>query len=117
MTRLGIRIHWLKRDLKALWYRWRHGIKIGFNDSMLPELGRGKYVDVARKGDYLEIRDHCDEKKPFTIRIIPYQPNHGVMVEYVDSNGRVGWRTHADARKFKEMGLANQEAPQGSKDR
>ncbi len=96
------------RAIRRWWYRFRFGIRIGINHSMLPALGKGKYVDVVRRGDYIEIRDHSNAE-PFTIRLIPYQPNHGVMVEYVNSAGRVGWRTHCSSREFLKMGSSGME--------
>lgn len=97
---LKLEWHLFYCSLRRWWYQTRYGIRISFDGSMLPNLGKGKYVDVIRKGDYIEMHDHCNKEKPYTIRLIPYQPNHGVMVEYVDSKGRCGWRTHMDARSF-----------------
>ena len=108
---LGWKVHFFKCAVRRWWSKTRWGIEIGLNGSMLPDLGTGSYVDVLRRGDCIEIRDHCDKNKPFTIRLIPYAPNHGVMVEYVHADGRVGWRTHCDARKFCEIGMGGQESP------
>jgi hypothetical protein len=111
-----VKLNSLSWKLRSCWYamrRWwsrvRHGITIGFDGSMLPSLGKGKFVDVLRRGDCIEIRDH-HTSSPYVIRLIPYQPNHGVMVEYVDSNGKVGWRTHCDAIAFCKMGFGSMEA-------
>ncbi len=103
-----LRLRWYA--VRRWWSRVRYGIPIGSNGSMLPSLGKGKYVDVLRRGDCIEIRDHCNPSDLFTIRLIPYQPNHGVMVEYVDSKGHVGWRSHCDARMFRKMGICKSES-------
>jgi hypothetical protein len=96
-----IRCYWYA--VRRWWSRVRYGIVIGDHGSMLPSLGKGKYVDVLRRGNCIEIRDHSSTPT-FTIRLIPYQPNHGVMVEYVSSNGKVGWRSYCDAQMFCKMG-------------
>lgn len=98
---LRFQVHWKWCATLRWWYRVRHGIVVGIDGSMLPNLGCGKYVDVFRKGNYIVMHDHCRAEEPYTIRLIPYQPNHGVMVEYVRADGRVGWRTHMDAKAFK----------------
>lgn len=46
---------------------------------MLPQLGKGRYADVVRKGEIIEIKYHTSGNK--MVRLIPYQPNHGVMIE------------------------------------
>jgi len=81
--------------IRRWWYRIRHGIVVSLEGSMLPSLGKGKYVSVFRKGDYIEIHSH-DEwgtqgQSPGVIRLIPYQPNHGVMVECVNADGKTRW--------------------------
>jgi hypothetical protein len=106
----------IRWELRSVWFgvrRWwsfmRYGIRVGENGSMLPCLGRGKYVDVVRRGDCIEMYDHSNKENPFTIRLIPYQPNHGVMVEYISADGQIGWRSHCDSRKFLGMGFGVQE--------
>jgi len=71
---------WMVQDFKRLYYKtfykWNMGLAGG---SLIPKTGKGKYVSVYRKGDIIQIIDEAgiyDE-----IRIIPFQPNHGVMVE------------------------------------
>lgn len=108
-TKLGWKVHFAKSAVRRWWSKVRWGILIDLEHSMLPSLGRGKYVDVVRRGQCIEIRDHHDPAKPFTIRLIPYQPNHGVMVEYVYPDGRTGWRTHCDAKQFCKIGAGMQE--------
>lgn len=93
--------------MRRWWSHFRWGIEIGIHGSMLPKLRKGKCVDVLRRGQCIEIRDHSDKSTPFIIRLIPYQPNHGIMVEYVSTGGTVGWRTHCDSRMFLKMGMLN----------
>jgi hypothetical protein len=75
---------YIKSKLKRLWYKLVYGVRIGLEHSMLPALGKGKYVSVYRKGNYIDI---VNESTHEFIRIIPYQPNHGLMVEKWE-NGR-----------------------------
>lgn len=90
-----------------LWYRRRYGVKIGLgNGTMMPQLGKGKYVSVRRRGALLDI---TDERTGEMIRLIPYQPNHGVMVEFWRA-GNSSWRTHCDFGRFKAMGVQEREA-------
>jgi len=66
---------------------------------MFPNLGKGKYVSVFRKGDFLDI---IDESSKDFIRLIPYQPNHGIMVEYHKANSaESSQRLHMDFNYFK----------------
>lgn len=90
--------------IRRWWSKNRWGIDIGSQGSMLPSLGKGKYVDVLRRGQCIEIRDHSNESDKFIIRLIPYRPNHGVMVEYVNKRGEIGWRVVCDSRQFLKMG-------------
>lgn len=95
------------RDIRCFWYKVRHGIDIMKIGSMLPDTGKGQYVDVFCKGEYIEIVNHSKNScTPYgTIRLIPYRPNHGVMVEYSAPSGRVGWRVHCDYQAFHKMGI------------
>ena len=102
---MSIRSLW--RKIKSTWYEMRWGIKTGsYDDSMLPDLGKGKFVSVEQKGAYIDITSHCDypQVSKGMIRLIPYQPNHGVMVEFHDERGKIRWRTHCDYRTFALMG-------------
>lgn len=88
------------------WYKTFYGVKVGdFNGSMFPQLGTGEFVSVLRNGPYLEITSHVDYPgvKKGTIRLIPSQPNHGFMIEFVDSDGKISSRTHCDYRKLALM--------------
>lgn len=75
---------------------------------MAPKFGRGKFVDVLKRGPFLEITRHhralAPDITPQTIRLVPYAPNHGVMVELWEG-GRCRSRTHCDFDAFKAMGF------------
>ena len=85
---------WLTLDFKKWYYntffKWRMGALGG---TMIPKTGKGKYVSVYRKGDIIQIID--EESIYDEIRIIPYQPNHGIMVERL-KNGKVQERNNLD---------------------
>lgn len=103
INKMKLRWIWLKQDMRRLYYRIFHGIKIdGFSGSILPEFGKGKFVDVLKKGSYIDIVSHTDYPncKKGTIRIIPVQYNHGVMVEFINENGNMEWRGLCDYRRF-----------------
>jgi hypothetical protein len=88
------------------WYKFWYGVKVdGFDGSMFPQLGKGKFVSVLRNGPYLEITAHVDYPgvKKGMIRIIPFQPNHGFMIEFVNPDGTIGNRTHCDYRQLALM--------------
>lgn len=89
----------IKRNLLVYLYKKIYNIEVGgFNGSMLPSFGKGKFVSVYRKGDYIDI---IDEKDGNMIRIIPFQPNHGVMVErYI--NGEKHGVNHLDLNMLME---------------
>src|SRR5438876_6801501 len=108
---MKLRIKRLSWKIRRLYYKCRYGIVIGFpHGTMLPQFGKGKFVSVFRKGNYLEITAHTNRHKSTKgmIRLIPYQPNHGVMVEFV-KDGKVQWRTHCDYDQFYNMGFNSQE--------
>ena len=88
-----------KRKVRVWWYRTRYGIPVNMfgNGSMLPSLGTGKFVSVKRKGDYIDIIRHqtAVANVPIgTIRLIPCDFNHGLMVEWWDGDGNMHGRTH-----------------------
>ena len=97
---------WFSQKIRRFYYDKVHGIKIGIDDSMLPKLGKGKYISVYRKGDYIEIVSEVSGEK---IRLIPYQPNHGVMVEHVYRDGTTGARHHMNFNWFLQELCINQE--------
>lgn len=83
--------------LRRWWSRARWGVPVP--PSMLPMFGTGQFVDVIRRGPYLDIIDH---RSAGMVRLIPYQPNHGVMVEYWQG-GKLHSRTHLDFAGFKKI--------------
>jgi hypothetical protein len=73
---------------------------------MFPIWKTGKYVDVLKhRGGYTVITSHYERvlSKPGTIILIPYQPNHGVMVEYKPADGKGGWRNLLDYDKLYQL--------------
>lgn len=72
-----------KSKIRKFYYKIRHNIDISLDGTILPLLGKGKFISVYRKRDITEIRQ---ENSSNYIRLIPYQPNHGVMVEYWVNN-------------------------------
>jgi hypothetical protein len=95
---------WWKRTFywptKRASHRLRYGVDVP--PSMLAQLGRGKFVDVVQRGPYTEITEH---RTGDMIRMIPFQPNHGFMVELHTADGRVPWRTHLSFDALRKMGI------------
>lgn len=91
------------RKIKYVWIRIKRrvlGLKPG---EMYADFGKGRFVDVTKTLDgRIFIRSHT--KYPFapegTIIVIPYQPNHGVMVEFVNESGKSEWRSHMNYQDF-----------------
>lgn len=112
------RLRRLRHRARKSWYEQRHGIQPG---SMLPALKRGKYVSVLRKGSYIDLipeqPDYFSDGFTFPlgsfIRLIPYQGNHGLMVEYWSSPVTMRWRTHCDIGAFRKMGFEDSEKSGG----
>lgn len=91
---------WLKQDIKRFIYKTFYGFNMStdiHSGTILPDTGKGKYVSVYVKGDIIQIID--EEEIENEIRIIPYQPNHGVMIESL-KNGKVVSRHHLDIRQL-----------------
>jgi hypothetical protein len=85
------------------------GLKQG---EMYPDWGHGKYVDVLKKrGGYTVITSHSERvlSKPGTMILIPYQPNHGVMVEYRPADGKNGFRSVLDYDALYQLFASKQE--------
>jgi len=81
------------RDFRIWWYKARYNIEMGDVDSsMMPTFGEGVFVSVIKKGNIIDI---IDKKYNRFLRIIPYQPNHGFMVE-VWENNKMTRRNHMD---------------------
>lgn len=84
-------ISWIKQDMQRWYYSIIYGWNTGgLNGTHLPLTGKGKYVSVYSKGKIIQIIDESAEYDE--IRIIPYQPNHGVLVETIKNN-KVSSRT------------------------
>lgn len=103
---------WWKRTFywpaMRFWHRLRYGVHTP--PSMLAKTGRGKFVDVIQYGPYFELTEHSSGEM---IRVIPYQPNHGFMVE-LHRDGpdgeHVAWRTHLDFKALRGMGIGERRA-------
>ena len=92
----------LKQDYKKLFYKYIYGWEMGgFNGTLTPYTGKGKYISVYRKGDIIQIKHESgyDDLQFDEIRIIPYQPNHGVMVERW-KDGKMYSRRHLDIQQL-----------------
>lgn len=115
----GLFIANIRFSISYWWYRLRYNIKIGgweWDSTMRPSTGKGNYVDVLVKGPFIDIVDHSSDRHPRgTIRLIPCQPNHGVMVEYLTPSGKVAWRVNCDYTKFYKMGFSAGESLEAPK--
>lgn len=79
-------LKYLKSDLKSIYFKWVHGIQVGFrygkeglDNSMFPNLGKGQFVSVYSKGGIIQMID--EKGKQDEVRLIPLMYNHGVLVE------------------------------------
>ena len=113
MMRWLVSRYGLRYKLKQWYYRvrnrWlsRYGLRVGgFNAGHPPKFGKGKYVSVYKHGPYIDMVN--EGKEDFIVRLIPYQPNHGVFVE-VWRDGQVGSRICVDMRKLAELAEGNRE--------
>jgi len=89
---------WFIRDITIAYYNIRYGMKLGGNFTCIPTLGKGKYVSVYRSGDIVDV---VSETKDEMFRWIPYQENHGFMVEHwID--GKMNSRLHFGIEDMKE---------------
>lgn len=95
----------LYKEISKLYYKLVYKIDISYNKTMFFDLGRGKYVSVLRKGNYIDI---IDEKTKEFIRLIPYQPNHGIMVEYWNKE-KIVFRNHLSISEFKKLNIVTEE--------
>lgn len=90
----------LWRFARKFYYAFVHGVYCEtWKGSMLPNLGKGKFVDVLRKGSLIDI---CDHGSGETIRLVPSQPHHGVMVEWFEANGNMCARSHMSFSDFRK---------------
>jgi len=73
--------------------------------TIMPMPKKGKYVDVTQKGPFIEITQHKSGPNPNgTIRLIPYQSNHGIAVEFYNTEKKMVFRTFASYDDFYRMG-------------
>ncbi len=99
MKQLKNKWNWFKQDIWRWIYKKIYGFQMeGYNGTLLPVTGSGKYVSVYVKGKLTQM---VDEDTGEEIILIPYQPNHGVMVEYW-KDGKMRWRNHLDLNQFKK---------------
>jgi len=95
-------LSWLKQDIKRFIYSKIYGFNMnGFNGTMLPKTGKGKFVSVYSKGQIIQIKSESgyDHLEFDEIRIIPYKENHGVMIERL-TNGVLIERNLLDLNQF-----------------
>ena len=103
----------IRFKIRPFIYKLRTGIETQkYDGSMMPIFQKGEYVSVFKKGNHICIQAHhkfpgCETG---TIRLIPYQPNHGVMIEFVSDQGKIEWRTHCSYKEFYLMGIGRQES-------
>ena len=103
----------LKRKLQHIWYKYIYGVDIhAFNSSLPACFGKGKYVDVLKRGPYIDIINHSNSIAPNgMIRIIPAQYNHGFFIEFHDLNGNIRWRNVITYDQLYNMGVGLGEKP------
>ena len=91
---------WFKQDVKRIIYSKIFKFDMSEYGTMLPSTGKGKFVSVFTKGQIIQIKHESGYELEYDeIRIIPYQPNHGVMVERW-TNGKMRDRYHLDISQF-----------------
>lgn len=90
------RLRMWKNALIIFIYKKLYRIEVGKNGTMAPQLGKGKYKSVYRKYDIIDI---IDEETQNIIRLVPYQPNHGVMIERW-KDGKIYGRCHKSFEDF-----------------
>lgn len=96
-----------KRKLVKLYYKIFYGIKINSNHTHFSKKGKGEFVSVYRKGDYIDIIEEI--KNGLTFRLIPYQPNHGIFIECIKDNKVVARSSFStkEIKKFLNLYLEN----------
>jgi hypothetical protein len=95
-------INWLKRDFKKFYYLFIYDFKMGgFNGTMIPTTGKGKFVSTYCKGSIIQIKreSRYEDLKYDEVRLIPCKENHGIMVERF-TNGKLIDRKHLDLIQF-----------------
>lgn len=92
----------VRYNLNKRYYKLRYGFTMGMGmpgGTMMPQTGKGKFVSVYQKGKIIQIIDESGEHGE--IRIIPFQPNHGVMVERW-RDGKPYCRWHMDIEQLQK---------------
>ena len=101
-----------KHRLQYLWYKYIYGVEIGYTSSLPAAFGKGKYVDVLKRGPYIDIINHSNSMTPNgMIRIIPAQYNHGFFIEFHDLNHKLRWRNVISYDQLYKMGVGLGEQP------
>jgi hypothetical protein len=91
------------RNSRFAFYKYAYGLNIGgFHGLTVPNCGKGKYVSVYSQGP--AIRMVSETKPGLEVILIPYQPNHGVMVNIL-KNGKVHCCYHMDLEQFTKHGF------------
>lgn len=97
----------LMRDSKFKYYKIMYGINMGGHRGIsVPRCGKGKYYSVYSQGSVIRIVSENDSGKE--IILVPYQPNHGVMVNYV-KDGKIRSCTSMSFEDFRKNGFAESE--------
>lgn len=75
----------------------------GFDGTMLPSTGKGRFVSVYSKGQIIQIVNEKGNENlgcfHNEVRIIPFQPNHGILVEIL-KDGKLVSRNHLDIEQL-----------------
>jgi hypothetical protein len=88
-----------REKIKEIWYFIRYGVIIDYFVGSLPAIsGEGQFVSIRKNGPYLEI-----SKDDGMIRITPFLPTHGVVVEYISPSNRTFCRKLIDYDELKLM--------------
>lgn len=83
--------------------RKKLGLRVG---QMAAKFGTGRFVDVTQRDDgavIIESHVNYPAAPRGTIIVTPYQPNHGVMIEFIDESGRSRETTHCDYIQFYKL--------------
>lgn len=87
----------IKIYLVILYYKLRFNITLRGSETLMPKTGKDTYVSIYNKGKIIQI---IDEQLDYgEIRIIPYTPNCGVMIENW-KDGKLKWRNILSIHKL-----------------
>lgn len=105
---------WFKKDLGRLFYKLR-GLNVRSGaccgSTMLPDVGKGRFVSVLRKGSIIQIIpevDYSEYNKYGEVRLIPVKGHHGIMVEII-KDGKLKCRYTVDIEMFHKLADMNSE--------